>query len=291
MRVTVTGGAGFIGSRLVRRLQEEGHKVTAVDVRDSDGVVAGDVRNLPRMIEVMTGAQAVYHLAGPVVEGVRKNLYEGLQVQLMGTLTVLEACRRQRRPPKVILASSFYVYAGMPEEAVVNEATPLDVLKMDAFGASKAMSESMVKAYAQAYGLQYVALRFGSAYGFGDCSNVIKTLMEMGNRGEQLEVWGRGARRNQYTYVDDIVEGCLLALTMESTTMNLVAPEETTTGELALMLRDLYGYDVVFNEDRNEGASMAQMVSLNARRGIDWCTTALKDGVERMADEMQPAAG
>lgn len=290
MKVTVTGGAGFIGSRLVKRLHEAGHKVTAVDVRDVDGVEAGDVRNMPRMMEVLQGAQVVYHLAGPVVESVRKNLYAGLDLQLQGTLTVLEACRAQRRPPKVILASSFYVYSCLPEDAVVNEATPLDLLKLDAFGASKLMSEAMAKAYAQAYGMKYVALRFGSAYGYGEnCSNVIKTFMELGSRGEPLEIWGCGNRRNQYTYVDDIVDGCVKAIELENVTVNLVAADETTTGELALMLREKYGYDVVFNEDRNEGPSMAQMASLNARRGIEWCTMALELGIEKMAGEMSSA--
>jgi len=297
LKILVTGGAGFIGGRLVRRLKALKHDVLALDLRqDETGEVhLADVRESDEVAAALgslDGADVVFHLAGPVVEMVRKNLQAGLDLQLRGTLAVLEACREHPRPrPKVILASSFYVYAdGSPAEAVVNEATSLDLLNLEPFGAAKLMAERVVRAYSETYGLRYVNLRFGSAYGYGDCSNVIKSFLETGRRGDVLELWGQGRRQNQYTYVDDIVEGCVLALELEDTTINLISETETTTGELALMLREMYGFEVVFDTQKAEGSSMPRMVSLSRRRGLSWSSRPLTEGIKATVAEMAQAA-
>lgn len=296
MKALVTGGAGFIGSRLAQRLVDLGHKVAVLDIRKEESlgdvpVALADVRRPGEVTDVlrgMEGADVVYHLAGPVAETVRRQLYEAMDLQLSGTLSVLEAARRQKVPPKVVLASSFYVYAGMAADAVVNEQTALDLLSLEPFGAVKLMAERMVEAYADAYGLKYVVLRFGSAYGEGRCSNVVKTFLDAGFRGETVEVWGRGERSNQYTYVDDIVEGCVRAAELENVTVNLIAAEESKTSELAVLVKALYGFNnIVFNDDKPEGASMPYMVSRKAETALGWHSRSLEDGMRAMVAEMK----
>jgi len=68
--------------------------------------------------------------------------------------------------------------------------------------------------------------------------------------------WGQGQRRNQYTYVEDIAEGCVLAINETNEIYNLISPEETTTGELAELLKRKYGFEVVYNYIQKEGPSM-----------------------------------
>lgn len=291
MKALVTGGAGFIGSRLIAKVRSQGGEAVGLDVRPSAYCMEGDVRKVEDVVAAMGKCDVVYHLAGPVVETVRKNLYESLDLQMAGTLAVMEAARRQKRPPKVIVASSFYVYAGQSADTVVNEQTTLDLRETDAFGASKLMTERIARAFGETYGVKWVALRFGSVYGYGDCSNVVKTFLEAGLRRETVEIWGRGLRKNQYTYVDDVVEGCYRAAELENVIVNLVAPEVVTTASLADLLRSLYGFDnVVFNEDKAEGGSMAWMASHKAQELLGWMPQSLYDGVHKMMEDLQDAA-
>jgi len=286
MKILVTGGAGFIGSALVSRLKARGHTVVVADIRESqNSEVESRSVNILELEQVkgsLKGVDLVYHLAGPVLEFCRRNPYEASLLQMTGTLNVLEACRLQK-VSKVILASSFYVYDGLPESMIVNEASPLDITRMELFGAIKFMAEKLVQTYAAKYGLEYVILRFGSAYGLGDCSNVVKTFLEAGLRAEPIEVWGKGLRRNQYTYVEDIAEGCVLALDRRNEIYNLISPEETTTGDLARLLQRKFGFDVVFNEAYPEGPSMPYMSSRKAIQQLGWSPTSLEEAVEKMA--------
>lgn len=291
MNIVVTGGAGFIGSRLVKRLSEMGHDVVSWDLqasrpRDNGRNRILDVRDLNEVKSGLAGVDAIYHLAGPVVEFSRKNPYESWMLQQAGTLAVLEACRTSQ-VGKVLLASSFYVYDGIDEKMIVNEETPLDIFRMELYGVEKLMAEGLVKAYATKYGIEHVILRYGSAYGSGNCTSVLKTFLEMGFRSEPIEIWGRGQRRNQYTYVDDIVEGCVLALDEKFETFNLISPEETTTGELADLLKEMHGFDVVFNEVQKEGLSMPYMSSRKASERLDWMPINLREGIARTVQDMK----
>lgn len=286
MRIVVTGGSGFIGSALVKRLRQE-HDVWNFDLR----VTPGDERaaecdvtvsgSFYQAVHAIGPIDAVYHLAGPVVEMTRKRVAEACHAQLDGTLQVLETCRHLAIP-KLLLASSFYVYAGLPPDAVANEMTPLDLESMEIFGAVKLMSERMVRTYAKSYGIDFVIFRFGSVYGYNQQaagSNVIRTFLEQGFRKEPIVIWGPGARRNQYTLLDDVVNGCVAGLAAKNNVFNLVSPFETTTGELAALLRERYGFEIVFDESKPEGPSMAFMSSRKAVRELGWCPITIEDGI------------
>lgn len=291
MNIVMTGGSGFIGSRLAKRMGGEGHHVKVLDLKpQADGkaieAVQVDILDPKACLEHSRGAEVMVHLAGPVVEMCRKNPAGATLLQSQGTVNILEACR-QNGIPRILFASSFYVYDGIDERQIVNEDTPLDLFKMELFGAAKLASEQILKVYAAKYKLKYAILRFGSAYGWGNCSNVIKTFLEMGFRKQPIEVWGKGFRRNQYTYVDDIVEGCMLALKVDGDTLNLVGPEETTTGQLGRYLRDMFGFDIMFDETKPEGPSMAYMSSLRAIRQVGWNPRSVHDGIRALAEEVK----
>jgi UDP-glucose 4-epimerase len=260
--------------------------VVVLDLRESSNNGAEsrvvNVLDLEQVKEGVKGADIVFHLAGPVLEFCRRNPYEASILQTAGTLNVLEACRLEK-VPKVILASSFYVYDGLPESMIVNESSPLDITRMELFGAVKFASEKLVETFAAKYGLEYVIYRFGSAYGWGNCSNVVKTFMEAGWRGETIEVWGKGLRRNQYTYFDDIAAGCVLGMERRNEIYNLISPEETSTAELARLVGGKFGFDVVFNEVQKEGPSLACMSPRKGMQQLRWVPTPLAEGIDRMA--------
>ncbi len=285
MRIAVTGGSGFIGQALVSRLRACGHKVVVADVQETpDREVESHVVNVLDLEQVkgsLKGADGVFHLAGPVLDFCRRNPYGASILQIVGTLNVLEACRLQK-VPKLMLASSFYVYDGLLDTMIVNEESPLDITRMEVFGAIKFAAEKLVQTFAAKYNLEYVILRFGSAYGLGNCSNVVKTFLEAGWRGGAIEVWGKGMRRNQYTYFEDIAEGCVLAMDRRNEIHNLISPEETTTGELARLLGSKFGFDVVFNEVQSEGASMPYMSPRKAMQQLGWVPTPLSEAIDKI---------
>jgi UDP-glucose 4-epimerase len=287
MRIVVTGGAGFIGRAIVARLRDEGHEVIVADVRDDGSGTSRmlDVLDLEAVHEVVAGADAVYHLAGPVLETARSDPFGASRLQLDGTLNVLEACQRAA-VPQIVLASSFYVYDGLPPEGIVNESSRLNTTGMELFGSLKVSAEQLVKAYRHKGGPRFAILRFGSAYGWGAGSNLIQTFVEAGLRGETPEVWGVGLRLNQYTRVDDIARGAVAALSSDDEIFNLISPEETSTGEIALLLRDIFGFEVKFLRDKPEGKSMPYMSSRKAIRHLGWKPTPLVVGIKELETQL-----
>jgi UDP-glucose 4-epimerase len=288
LRAAVTGGSGFIGSRLVRELLESGHDVTSIDERVprpiKNDFVQCDLLDFTKAKSVLQGFDVVYHLAGCVLDDVRKDPYGGSTTNVDITRNVLEACH-VNKIRKVLFASSFYVYDGISDKMIVNEETSLNTLNMELFGATKAFGESLLKEYHRRRGLDYVILRYGSAYGLGECSNVIKTFLEACWKKEPTEVWGEGKRRNQYTYVDDLAKGSVLAIDKVNEVYNLISPEETSVRDLATLLTSKYGAQVVYNTERPEGASMPYMSSRKAIRELGWKPIGLEQGVERMVRE------
>jgi UDP-glucose 4-epimerase len=207
----------------------------------------------------------------------RRQPYQGAELQLQGTLNALEACR-VNDVPHLAYASSFYVYDGIPATESVDETTPLDPLTMELFGSAKLMGEALCQEYAKTYGLTYTIFRFGPAYGPGG-SSAVGDFIETGLRGETIEVWGRGQRRNQYTYVADLGDAVVTGLDHKDQTYNLISPEATSLGQLAGILHEEFGFETQFNEDRPEGPSFPYISPAKAIAELDWRSTPLRDGI------------
>lgn len=285
MKIAVTGGSGFIGSRLVPALLKNDFEVKVLDIRkpkthsDSLRYQHVNVTDLESTTNALKDIQVVYHLAGPVLQQVRKEPYRSTVLQLLGTANVLEACVTNH-VQKIIFASSFYVYDGIDSRAVVNEETDLKIFGMELFGSLKLTGERLVKEYNRKHHLEYVILRIGSVYGWGDCTNAVKEFIEIGLRNEPLEVWGEGERKNQYTYVNDVVEGSVSALQQQNEVFNLIAPESISVRGVAELLKSRYGFRVTYNRDMREGQSMAYMISRKAGLLLKWKPTAFEKGLE-----------
>ena len=287
MNIIVTGAEGFIGRYLVNELKTAGHNVLPIDYLGTPSVNILNEEQLDGLLDRESRFDAVYHLAGPVLEGVRKDHVNSTRLTVNGTINILEMCRKFNIP-KILFASTFYVYDGFNDDEIVNEATKIDGLKAELFGSVKLFGESLVKEYCKKQGIDYVIFRFGSAYGPDErCSNVVKDFIVKAKSKGKIDIWGAGRRRNQYTYVGDIAKGCVLALGSRNDTFNLISPEQTSTGELARMIDKKLGFDYYFDTSKPEGKSMPYMSSLKAVEKLGWKPLNIDKGLDEVIKGMK----
>lgn len=214
-RVLVTGGAGFIGRRLVRALLAEGHEVTVADLR---GFPDPEVRTLvgdlcdpdaaARAVE--PGTEVIIHLAA--VTSVLASIQDPVSTHRLNvdaTARLLEL-GRENEVGTFLLASTNAV-VGNVGRAVITEQTVLRPLTP--YGATKAAGEMLLGSYASCYGMTGAALRFSNVYGPGmtEKDSFIPRLMRAARDGDGVKVRGDGTMLRDVVHVDDVVRGTLAA--------------------------------------------------------------------------------
>jgi UDP-glucose 4-epimerase len=225
LRILVTGGAGFIGSHLVRALVERESEVTVLDdfsgsMRDrlkGSGrvrVIEGDVRD-PRVVELAaTGQEIVVHLAAvPSVTRSFRDPARTMSVNVDGTVNVMVAASAAG-VRRVVLASSSSVY-GPLARAVRRESDAPD--PRSPYAASKLAAEHIVHSLGAAHGIQTVALRYFNVFGpsqdaASEYAAVIPAFVTALLRGIRPVVFGDGSVTRDFTYVENVVQATLLAV-------------------------------------------------------------------------------
>lgn len=233
MRILVTGGAGFIGSTLVDRLLADGGEVVAIDNFDpfyapsrkrSNLAVAltnprfrlveADIRDGDSVRRVVADFEpdAIAHLAAKA--GVRPSIEQPstyTEVNVIGTVHLLEAACRLSRLPRFIFASSSSVYGDRPD-APFRETDAVDH-PISPYAASKKASELFAHTFHHLHGLPVTGLRFFTAYGPRNRPDLaIAKFTKLIDQGEPVPMFGDGTTRRDYTYVDDIVDGVVRAI-------------------------------------------------------------------------------
>lgn len=217
-RVLLTGGSGFLGTHLARRLASAGVEVRLLDLRPPPATsvgpritfTQGDVRDVPVLAQLLEGCGAVVHLADLPVEG--EGVREGLEANFLGTWNVAEAAKRAK-VGRVVLASSCSVYgaAGPSPLAEARGGGPVTLV-----GASKVGAEALLRVYAEQGMFEALALRFFHVYGRGRIDRPVPgVLARFGASvaaGRPPEVHGSGEALRDFLYIDDATEAVRLAL-------------------------------------------------------------------------------
>lgn len=245
--VLVTGGAGFIGSELVRQLAAVGHEVTVLDNlatgrwENLDGVAAerveGDVRDAALAARLLQRVETVYHLA---CLGVRHSLHapvETHEVDAGATLIWIQAALRAG-VKRFVHVSSSEVY-GPAQTAPMTEQHPL--FPTTVYGASKLAGEAYARAFHRTYGFPAVIVRPFNSFGprchhEGDSGEVIPKFLLRARAGRPLIVFGDGDQTRDFTYVSDTARGIRLAGIVPEAighTFNLGSGREISINELA----------------------------------------------------------
>jgi UDP-glucose 4-epimerase len=216
VRVAVTGGAGFIGANLARRLRGDGVDVVVLDDfstgrRDNlDGVdvrvVEGTILDMPTLDGAFEGVDAVVHLAA--VPSVPRSLADPMRshaVNATGTLTVLEAVRRAGNP-YLVVASSSSVYGAV---RTLPKREDSATRPMSPYAVSKLATEAYALAYAACFGLDVLAFRFFNVFGplqpAGHAyAAVVPVFIDAARAGRALPVHGDGEQTRDFTFVDTL---------------------------------------------------------------------------------------
>jgi UDP-glucose 4-epimerase len=248
--VLVTGGAGFIGSELVRQLAAQGARVIVVDTlvngrrenlaglpADQVQLAVDDIRDGQRMAVLLAGVDIVFHLA---CLGVRHSIhspFENHQVNATATLQLLAAARLAQ-VRRFVAVSTSEVY-GTARWAPMTEEHP--TYPNTVYGASKLAGECYTRAYFETYGFPTVVVRPFNTYGprchhEGDSGEVIPKFLLRCLAGQPMVIFGDGMQTRDFTYVEDTARGILLAGMSEAAvgrTINLGSGREITINTLA----------------------------------------------------------
>ena len=304
-RVLVTGGAGFIGSELVRQLATQNFRVTAVDNltngnrENLDGVlgpdvdlVVADIRNESAITPLLREAEVLFHLA---CLGIRHSIQapvENHEVNASATLSLLEKAR-EMGIKRFVYVSSSEVY-GKARTAPITEEHP--TLPTTVYGASKLAGECYTRAFWQTYRFPTVVVRPFNAYGprshhEGDGGEVIPKFMLRCLLGEPMMVFGDGRQTRDFTFVSDTARGILAAGFSEATvgeTFNLGGGTEIRINDLAITIADVLGKNgAAINHVESRPGDVLRLLadSSKASKLLDFePTVSLKDGLTRLRD-------
>jgi len=233
-RILITGGLGFIGSNLARRLVDLGARITLVDslvpeyggnlfniegIQDRVRVNISDVRDEYSISYLIQGQEFLFNLAGQTSHAdSMQDPYTDLDINCRAQLSILEACRKHNSGIKIVFASTRQIY-GKPEYLPVDEKHLLS--PVDVNGINKMAGEWYHILYSKVYDLRACALRLTNTIGprmriKDSRQTFVGTWTRLILQGKPFEVWG-GEQMRDFTYIDDAVDALLAAATSDAT--------------------------------------------------------------------------
>jgi nucleoside-diphosphate-sugar epimerase len=259
MNVLITGGAGFIGSNLARCLVASGYGVRILDdlstgyesnledLRDDVELRIGDVRDHDAAVTACRDVDAVFHLAAlPSVARSVEDPLRSNSVNVDGTLSILVAAR-DAGVRRVVYASSSSVYGNTP---TLPKREDMATTALSPYAASKLAGEAYCAAFANAYDLETVSLRFFNVFGprqdpGSPYAAVIPVFVARMLAGEPPLVFGDGSQSRDFTFVASAVQACFLAATADSSVsgeaMNIAGGARITLLDLIHELNQILG--------------------------------------------------
>ena len=259
MKTLVTGGAGFIGSNIVRLLVAEGHEVTVLDDLSSGyrcnlapfpevRFIEGDVRDREVVLQAVAGTEVVFHLAASV--GNTRSIehpIEDSEVNVIGTLQILEAAR-QHGVRKIVFSSSAGIF-GELKTLPIKEDHPVE--PDSPYGASKLAAEKLCLAYSKLYDMEVVCLRYFNVYGINQrydaYGNVIPIFAYRMLHELPVVIFGDGEQTRDFANVRDVAQANYKAALTNgvSGAFNIASGTRITINHLVKLMQDASGTEPV----------------------------------------------
>ncbi len=285
-RILVTGGAGFVGGAVVRRLVDVGAEVTVLDDLFTGRVeilptearfVKGSVTDPALVDRLVAAAELVFHMAARNIIASTANPRDDFATNIGGTLNVLMAAR-QAGTTRVVYTGSTSVY-GNPRSIPINEDDA--PVPLSPYAASKLGGENYCSAFHESYGLPVSVVRYSNVYGEGQRPDnpycgVVSKFFASAYAGRPLSIHGDGQQTRDFTYVDDAVDATLLAAIApraEGEVFNVGTGIETSINELGLLIGEAAERPVTIEHiDRRDIDNIRRRVVNieKARRMLRW---------------------
>jgi len=299
-KVLVTGGAGFIGSNLVRGLLERGDDVRVLDNFSTGNranlegldvdVVEGELRSYERVHNAMRGVELVFHLGalGSVPRSVQDPL-TSTAVNVEGTLNVLLAARDEG-VRRVVYSSSSSVYGNRRELPVREDLAPDPI---SPYGVAKMAAERYCISFSRVYeSFESVVVRYFNVFGprqspYSQYAAVIPVFIDAISSRRPISIDGDGEQRRDFTYVDNVVDGTLRAADAPGASgriLNVAASAPATVNDVAGLIGSILGVEVTKEHaPPRAGDIRASWADVSAAREVlGWQPTVdLEDGLRR----------
>lgn len=301
LKALVTGGAGFVGSHLARRLVQLGWTVAILDIAEPPADLAavaavhrGSVLDTALTDRLIAEADFVIHMAG-IAEPMRygEDPLETMDVNLLGSIAVARQCAQHGRP--LLFASTSEIYGVNPQVPWREDADrvlgPVSNVRW-CYSSAKAAAEHYLQALRRKMGLAYTVVRFFNIYGPGLRGRVVDGFIQAALAGAPIVVHGDGRQSRCFCYIDDAVEVLARIVSQPAqrgATYNIGSEIETSVADLARMIIRLTGsaspLEATPYSDLYEGFQdvTRRQPDIDAvRHDFDWSPiTSLEDGLSR----------
>jgi len=299
MKILITGGAGFIGSHLVRKLQSENVQFIVVD-----NLSTGSLENLPENVSFVNldirkpelwdlmekeKFDAVVHFAAQTMVNISiDDPVNDMDENVHGTVNVLEGAKNTGIK-RIVFSSTAAAYGDVTEEQLPVKENEL-LQPMSFYGLSKVTAEKYLAMYHLCFGLDYVVLRFANVYGErqgnGGEGGVISIFGKQIAQDKQITIFGDGGQTRDFIYAGDIANGVWAALNTKNvnTVYNLSTQKETSLLEMIKIFEQVSGKKInpAFVAERVGDIYRSSLCNEKAKSGLDWDPqVTLKDGLKR----------
>ncbi len=306
MTYLVTGGAGFIGSNIVKELLTRGEKVRVLDnfatgkrenillYKDDPNlqIIEGDLRSFHIVRDAVKGCDFVLHQGAlPSVPRSVNDPITSNDVNILGTLNILEAAK-EFKVKRVVFASSSSVYGNA---ATLPKEESMAVAPLSPYAVSKYAAERYCQIYYQLYGLETVCLRYFNVFGpnqdpTSQYSAVIPKFIKSIQAGRQPVIYGDGTQSRDFTFVTNNVTANLLACTAEGVAgevFNIACGVKYTLNELVDEINKVLGTDIhpLYDKDRTGDVKHSLADISKARQGLDYqVQVEFAEGIRRTVE-------
>lgn len=232
-KIIVFGGSGFLGSHAADALTEKGFDVAIYDhakspyLKSRQSMIVGDILDEKLVSKAIQGCDIVYNFAGMAdIEEAMQKPMETVKANIIGNMTILEACRKADSVKRFIYASSLYVYGK----------------SASFYRSTKQSCELLIENYNEIFGLPYTILRYGSVYGpRAYDKNFIRKILKQAIEEGKIVREGDGEEIREYIHVLDAAKGSVEALSAEFENQYVIitGSQQTKVKELLLMIREM----------------------------------------------------